>query len=170
MPPVTHKPTSKLVRSSRAGWGGVQLKTSGVEEPATGATSSIDANRLPSSIKIYICDEHVVGKFTSKIKQLVEVRFSVTLLDGGGILEAFDSIGLVGVEDGIVQTSSSVRCDKPEVVEVFLAASLTRLELSVQQILARGVQGRQRSAGKSENGEDRAEVHGCSCLIGGCVC
>ena len=164
MPPVTYKPASKLVRPGGTGWVCVKLKTTGVHEPTTATTSSVNANRLPSSIEIDILDKHVIRECTTEVEQLIEVGFSVALCDIGGVLEAFDGIGLVGVENSIIQTGSSVRCNKPEVIEMLLGASLTRLELSVEQILARSVQGCQRSAGKSENGEDGVEVHGCGWL------
>lgn len=164
MPPVTYKPASKLVRPSGTSWVCVKLKTTGVHEPTAASASSVDADRFPSSVEVDILDIHVIRECTTEVKQLIEVGFSVALCDIGGILEAFDGIGLVGVENGIVQTGSSVRCNKPQVIEMLLAASLTRLELSVEQILARGVQGCQGSAGKSENREDSVEVHDCGWL------
>jgi len=164
VPPVTYKPASELVRPSGTGWVCVKLETTGVHEPTAVSASSVDANRLPSSIEIDILNIHVIRECTTEVEQLIEVGFSVALCNIGGVLEAFDGIGLVGVENGIVQAGSSVRCNKPEIIEMLFATSLTRLELSVEQILARGVQGCQRSAGKSKNGEDGVEVHGCGWL------
>lgn len=164
MPPVANKPTAELIVIRRTAWGGAQLKTTGIHEPTTGPRSSVDADRLPSSVEVDILDIHVVRKLTTEIEKLVEVWFSIALCDVGGIFETFDGVRFVSVEDSIVQAGSSVRCNKPEIVELLLVF-LTRLELGVEQVLAGSVQGCQTGASKSESREDGAEVHDCRLLL-----
>jgi hypothetical protein len=107
------------------------LKTTGVHEKATATTATVDVNRFPSSVEVDVLNKHVVRIFTAEVKQLIEVGFAVTLCDIGGIFETFDGARSVGVENRIVQARAGVRCDKPEIVELFLVF-LARLELSVK--------------------------------------